>query len=47
MAANLDQLDEFEILSDRTVQVSAPDMFVGFRRVAYLGYAERAGVTRY
>lgn len=47
MAANLKQLDEFKILSDRAVQVSAPDMFVGFRRVAYLGYAERVGITRY
>ncbi|MFN3239739.1 MAG: M55 family metallopeptidase [Pseudomonadales bacterium] len=47
MRANLDQLEEFEILNDRLVRVSAPDMSLGFRRVAYLGYAEGKGVTRY
>lgn len=47
MAANLKQLEEFEILAERLVRVSAPDMSLGFRRVAYLGYAEQAGATRY
>lgn len=47
MVENLKQLDEFEVISNRAVRVTAPDMFIGFRRVAYLGYAERAGVTRY
>ncbi len=47
MADNLKQLDEFDVISERAVRVGAPDMFIGFRRVAYLGYAERAGVTRY
>lgn len=47
MRANLDQLEEFEILADRLIRVSAPDMSLGFRRVAYLGYAEGAGITRY
>ena len=47
MRANLDQLSEFEILGDRLIRVGAPDMSLGFRRVAYLGYAEQAGATRY
>ncbi len=25
----------------------AEDMSIGFRRIAYLGYADRDGVTRY
>tara|TARA_R110002073_G_scaffold25378_31_gene84310 strand:+ start:828 stop:1685 length:858 start_codon:yes stop_codon:yes gene_type:complete len=47
MEENLQQLSEFEILNNRLVRVSAPDMSLGFRRVAYLGYAEQAGTTRY
>ncbi len=47
MRNNLEVLDEYEILSDDLVGVSAPDMDLGFRRVAYLGYAGRKGATRY
>lgn len=47
MRENLGCLDEFEILDDRRVAVTAPDMDLGFRRVAYLGYADQKGVTRY
>ncbi len=45
--ANLSELPEFEVDGDRTVRTLAPDMDLGFRRIAYLGYANRAGVTRY
>jgi D-amino peptidase len=45
--ANLAALPEFEIRDERTVHTLAPDMDQGFRRIAYLGYANRAGVTRY
>ena len=47
MRANLAGLPEFEILSERTIATDAPDMDVGFRRIAYLGYASTPGVTRY
>ncbi|MEZ5557917.1 MAG: M55 family metallopeptidase [Pseudomonadales bacterium] len=47
MRANLASLDGFELLDDGLVRVTAPDMDLGFRRVAYLGYADRAGVTRH
>ncbi len=47
MRANLASLNEFELLDDSTVGVIAEDMDLGFRRVAYLGYANRAGVTKY
>ena len=47
MKDNLDQLAEFDIIDERSIRVSAPDMDLGFRRVAYLGYANRAGVTKY
>ena len=47
MRANLASLPEFEIVSERTIATDAPDMDVGFRRVAYLGYARTPGVTRY
>jgi len=47
MRANLAPLDGFEVLDERVVQVRAPDMDLGFRRVAYLGYAHRPGVTRH
>jgi D-amino peptidase len=46
MRANLASLQGFEIVAPRTVAVTAPDMDIGFRRVAYLGYADRPGVTR-
>jgi D-amino peptidase len=45
--ANLARLPEFETCGDRSVRTLAPDMDLGFRRIAYLGYANRAGVTRY
>ena len=47
MRANLDRLPEFELLANDTVRTSADDMDLGFRRIAYLGYAGREGVTRY
>ncbi|MEE2673902.1 MAG: M55 family metallopeptidase [Myxococcota bacterium] len=47
MRANLAGLPEFEIVSERTIATQAPDMDVGFRRIAYLGYARTPGVTRY
>jgi len=47
MRENLSQLSEFEIIEDCCIGVTAPDMDLGFRRVAYLGYADQAGVTRY
>ncbi len=47
MRQNLENLDGFELLADNLVRVTAPDMDLGFRRVAYLGYADRPGVTRH
>lgn len=47
MKANLESLDEFTVLDDRRVATTAPDMDLGFRRCAYLGYADLPGVTRY
>jgi len=47
MRENLASLDGFELLGDALVRVTAPDMNLGFRRVAYLGYADRPGVTRH
>jgi len=47
MRDNFESLGEFEILSEQSVRVSAPNMDLGFRRVAYIGYADLAGVTRY
>jgi len=47
MRRNLESLDGFTIVDERTVGVVAPDMDIGFRRVAYLGYADRPGVTRH
>ncbi len=44
---NLAGLPEFELADERTVRTSADDMDLGFRRIAYLGYADRPGVTRY
>jgi D-amino peptidase len=46
MARNLAELREFEV-DGAAVRTVAPDMDAGFRRVAYLGYANRPGVTRY
>lgn len=47
MQDNLSSLDHFELLEPTLVRVIAPDMDLGFRRVAYLGYATSPGVTRY
>jgi D-amino peptidase len=47
MRANLGALSDFEIVDERCVRVRAPNMDLGFRRVAYLGYANRPGVTRH
>jgi D-amino peptidase len=47
MRSNLDSLSEFEILGEQNIAVTAPDMDLGFRRVAYLGYADTPGVTKY
>jgi D-amino peptidase len=44
---NLARLPEFEIVGPRTVRTLAENMDVGFRRIAYLGYAGQAGITRY
>lgn len=44
---NLERLPEFEIVGTHTVRTVADDMDVGFRRIAYLGYASQPGVTRY
>lgn len=44
---NLSHLPEFQIVDDRTVRTVAENMDLGFRRIAYLGYATRAGITRY
>jgi D-amino peptidase len=44
---NLAAMQEFQILGERVIRLQAPDMDWGFRRVAYLGYGQRAGVTRY
>ena len=47
MRDNLAGLQGFEIVDANTVRVQAPDIEIGFRRVAYLGYADRPGVTRH
>jgi D-amino peptidase len=47
LRANLAQLPEFALSGERTVVTTAPDMDQGFRRIAYLGYADRPNTTRY
>jgi len=47
LRANLKALEEFDFDGERTVRTLAEDMDLGFRRIAYLGYADRAGLTRY
>ncbi len=47
LRTNLASMQEFQILDERTIRIQAPDMDWGFRRVAYLGYGDRAGVTRH
>jgi D-amino peptidase len=47
LRANLARLPEFEIADERTVRTVAENMDLGFRRIAYLGFAHLRGVTRY
>ena len=47
LSANLKAMAEFELVGDRQVRTTAPDMDLGFRRIAYLGYGDRAGLTKY
>jgi D-amino peptidase len=44
---NLATMQEFQIVGERTIRIQAADMDWGFRRVAYLGYGSKAGVTRH
>jgi D-aminopeptidase len=44
---NLERLPEFRLEGDRIVRTVAPDMDLGFRRIAYLGYGQAPGMTRY
>jgi D-amino peptidase len=44
---NLAAMQEFHIADDRLIRITAPDMDLGFRRVAYLGYGSTPGVTRH
>jgi D-amino peptidase len=44
---NLARLPEFELAGERTIRTVAPDMDLGFRRIAYLGYGNRPGTLRY
>lgn len=47
MVENLQSLEHFDLMDEKRVRVHAPDMDLGFRRVAYIGYADQKGVTRY
>ncbi len=47
MRKNLEVQKDFEIVNDGHVRVIAANMDLGFRRVAYLGYANRPGVLKY
>lgn len=47
LRGNLETLSEFEIADDRTVRTLAEDMDLGFRRIAYLSFGDRPGLTRY
>jgi D-aminopeptidase len=47
MRENLSRLHEFRLVDERTVACDAEDMDIGFRRIAYLTYAERPGALRY
>jgi D-amino peptidase len=47
MRANLETMDEFSVEGDRIVRTIAPDMDLGFRRIAYLSFGDRPGLTRY
>ncbi len=47
LRANFERLEEFELVDDRIVRTTAPDMDLAFRRIAYLGYGGTEGVVRY
>jgi len=47
MRENLARLPEFAITDAQTVRTVAADMDLGFRRIAYLGYAYQRGMVRY
>jgi D-amino peptidase len=47
LCENLERLPEFQRLDERRVGTRAPDMDVGFRRIAYLGYGHVPGLLRY
>jgi D-amino peptidase len=47
MRENVARLHEFRLVDERTVATDAEDMDIGFRRIAYLTYAENAGALRY
>ncbi len=47
LAENLKQMPEFELVDARTIATRADDMDLAFRRVAYLGYGNAAGLRRY
>jgi len=47
MRENLRKLPEFALDGDRTLVTRAPDMDLGFRRIAYLSFASIPGATRY
>lgn len=44
---NLAVLTEYEVLDERTIRTTVNDMDMGFRRIAYLGYGSKPGLTRY
>jgi D-amino peptidase len=44
---NLSHLPEYEIADPHTVHTVVPDMDLGFRRIAYLGYGHQRGMIRY
>jgi D-amino peptidase len=47
LRANLAALPELEIAGERLVRTLAPDMDLGFRRIAYLSFGHRTQSTRY
>jgi D-amino peptidase len=47
MRKNLATLPEFVVVDEKRITTLAEDMDTGFRRIAYLGFADRPGMTRY
>jgi D-amino peptidase len=47
LRGNLAGMPEFAIEGDRIVRTLADDMDLGFRRIAYLSFGDRPGLTRY